>query len=138
LGILITMPALESLKLQGATQATVSKFMTDNLQIDLSGAAKASVLVEAKEINIDLSSAANLQIYGSTDFMKVDMSGAAQLEASELEARRIELECGGASRARVNAIEMLDIDAGTAARVEYTGNATVNIENDQHRNVRKF
>ena len=138
LGILITMPALESIKLQGATQAIVSKFVTDNLHVDLSGAAKASILAEARELSIDLSSAANLQIYGTADFVEIDLSGAAQLEASELIARRIELEGGGATRARVNATETLDIDAGGAAKVEYTGNATVNIENDQRRNVQKF
>ena len=138
LGILITMPALESVQLHGATQATVSKFMTENLHIDLSGAARVSVLVEAQELDVEISSAANLQLYGKTDFMQVDISGAAQLDAAELVARRIDMECGGASRARVNATEEINVDAGAAAQIEYTGNATVNIENDQRRNVRKF
>lgn len=138
LGILITMPSLQDLKLHGATQATISKFVTENLHIDLSGAAKVSVLVEAQELDVEMSSASNLQLFGKADFMHIDISGAAQLEAAELEARRIDMECGGASRARVNATEELNVDAGAAARVEYTGDATVNIENEQRRNVRKF
>jgi hypothetical protein len=138
LGILITMPALESMELHGVTQATISKFTTDNLHLALSGAARASMLVEAQELDVEMSSAANLQLYGTADFMQVNITGAAQLEAAGLEARRIDMECGGASRTRVNATEEINIDAGAAAQVEYTGNATINVENDQRRNVRKF
>ncbi len=138
LGILITMPALESVKFQGATQATISKFVSENLHVDLAGAANVTLAVEAQELDVDMSSAAKLQLFGTADFVDINMGGAAQLEASELVARRAELKLGGASRARVNATETLDVDAGTASRVEYTGDAAVTIENGQGRNVEKF
>ncbi|MEL7147907.1 MAG: PspC domain-containing protein, partial [Bacteroidota bacterium] len=79
IGVIITMPELNSIDLSGTSSVYIRSFDIDDLSIDLSGAASLEGDVIAKEIDIEISGATKLTLRGTSDLLQVDLDGASRL-----------------------------------------------------------
>jgi len=66
-----------------------------------------------------------LDLRGSGRFLEADILGASGLRAFGYEVARCEVSAHGASSAKVNVSETLEIDKGIASSVSHRGNAEV-------------
>lgn len=123
--IRIEMPALEEVEFVGAVSATVKGF--DNVKnIELAGASKSTFSgLNADQMDVNVHGAARLTLLGSARQLKADISGASRLEAFALKANDVEVDASGASKAHVMANTNLNATASGASRINYKGNAKV-------------
>jgi len=92
--VYITMPNLESLDISGACHLDVYPFENiDKLAVDISGAAKAKLSIDAHDVDIDASIASHLEILGWVDEINVDISGASHFKAQGADVGRAHVGC---------------------------------------------
>ena len=123
--ISIALPDLESLSLSGASKGYIVGFESSNLDLELSGAAYAKANVGAENLDIDLSGASELELTGEGFEMEATLRGASQLEAYDYIVENANIETHGASGAKVNVTENLEVDAKFASSVRYRGDPKV-------------
>ena len=117
----VELPDLSALRLGGAVEADVAGFESDDLAVDLEGAAHVRMDVDAGTLKAELSGASELTLTGNGTDLTADLSGAARLHAYEYVATHVEVEASGAARAQVHATDQLRADANGAATVRYRG-----------------
>ncbi len=126
MSIEIEMPTLKEVEFSGAVEANVKGFDNlDELEIDLSGASKATFITNAKTYDIDLSGASTLELEGKSDKIFAELSGASTLNAFSTDAADASLNLSGASNGRVNIAQQLKVTASGASKVCYRGAAKV-------------
>jgi hypothetical protein len=130
LNVRITSPTLQSIDLSGACVLRSSdRWENHDLEIELSGASELTMFIRAQRLDVDLSGASSIILEGSASKMEMDLSGASTFEAPHLEVNQAEVECSGASSAKVFVTEKLQGKNTGASHITYIGNPTqVNIE----------
>ncbi|MCU0446424.1 MAG: PspC domain-containing protein [Microscillaceae bacterium] len=104
--LIITMPNLQSLDLQGASQVEVQNFKLDELKLELSGASK-------------------ITLNGSANVIEAEIAGASHILAYGMPAKKVVLDVAGASDVKVNAQEELIVNAAGASNIRYKGSPKV-------------
>ena len=121
----ITMPHLRELNVTGAGKLKFRGFDEQTVDVKLMGAISADGEVDADNLNIDLTGASFLDLTGHGKFMEADILGASGLRAYGYEVSHCVVGAHGASMARVNVTETLEIDKGVASSVSHKGNPEV-------------
>ena len=107
-GLTITLPSLETLRLSGTTEARLTEFDALNtLTVDLSGSSKAFVKTTAKTLTIDQTGASRLILRGRADEVIATLSGASRLQASQIRVEKADVNASGASNARFGRVPKL-------------------------------
>lgn len=101
--VFISAPDLKAMDLSGATKSNVKGFAVNDLQIEMSGAAKADVLLKSEAVYVNQSGATKLKIAGETDLLEASISGASKLNAEEMLINDAFIESSGAAKAYVDA-----------------------------------
>ena len=123
---LITMPTLRGVEFSGASRSTVSGFTKlSDLDIKLSGASEGEFSLQSAQTTIDLSGASTLRLTGSGAGLSADVSGASFLQAFNYPVGDANLGASGASKANINVITTLLVDASGASSVRYRGTPAV-------------
>ncbi len=125
LKITITMPELRELDVTGAGKLRFAGFDQDEVDIKLTGAVKADGELTAKTLNIELTGASSLDLNGSGKFMDADIVGASGLRAYGYEVEHCIVEAHGASSAKVNVTDRLEIKKGIASSVSHKGDPEI-------------
>lgn len=134
----ITMPTLRGIDFSGASTSEVRGFKNQgNMNIDVSGASTSTIEIDADRVNVDFSGASTINLIGKANRVEGDISGATTLKAFDLQTKTVRLEVSGASGARVNASERLEIDASGASSVRYRGGASVSSNTSGASSVRR-
>jgi hypothetical protein len=122
----ITAPLMYHVILDGAAKATVTGFKNQDYvtKIALSGASELTMNENTADTQFDLSGASKLTLKGATQSLKGTASGASILQAFDAPSPEIDIAVSGASKANVNATQLLTIDASGASQVVYRGNPT--------------
>ncbi len=121
----ITMPHLREMDVTGAGKLRFRGFDEDNVDIKLMGAVAGDGEINASNLNIGLTGASYLDLTGHGRFMEADILGASGLRAYGYEVGHCVVSAHGASMARVNVTETLEIDKGVASSVSHKGNPEV-------------
>ncbi len=142
----ITMPALYSLNLAGASQATVSGFSSSkdfytiisgasslnlnkmamhDLDGEVSGASKISGSINATEVRMEVSGASNVNLSGSAQNIILGASGASKVNLPDLPLDNARVDLSGASETTVNVKGELDCDLSGASRLYFQGNPVI-------------
>jgi hypothetical protein len=121
----ITMPKLEKIKAKGAGKISFTEFKSADLDIDLVGAVDVSGEAEAEDVTLHLSGASKLSLEGSANTMDATIQGASSLRAYSFEVRNAIVEVNGASSAKVNVTEHLEMEEGIASDIDYRGHPNV-------------
>jgi len=139
----ITLPALQSLSLSGASKGDISGFSSTellalnlsgassldidnvnagNTEFDVSGASRLSGNIDIKDGKYDISGASTVELDGSGNAMDIVASGASHAKLAGFTVVDTKVELSGASSATVNVSGRLDVDVSGASRLEYKGN----------------
>lgn len=121
----ITMPHLRDLDVKGAGKLRFRGFKESDVEIKLSGAVVADGRLDATSIDIDITGASFLDLEGRGTFMDAKITGASGLRAYQYEVDRAIVKAKGASSAKLNVSESLEINQSFASNVSHKGNATV-------------
>lgn len=123
--IRIEMPELAAAEFTGAVSAIVKGFEKVH-GIEVSGASRATFMgLNADDMEVDVHGAAKLTLMGTARHVNADISGAANLEAYSLKADEVEVDASGASHGNIFAKGRLNVAASGASHIRYKGEAKV-------------
>ncbi len=123
--IRITMPNLKDMDISGAGKLRFSGFNEESINIEMTGAVSAEGDVESEKMTVKLTGASTLELNGHGRFLQADVVGASGLKAYGYEVSHAVISARGASSARVNATDRLEIDKGVASTVSHRGNPEI-------------
>ena len=107
-GLTITLPSIETLRLSGTTEARLTEFDALNtMTVDLSGSTRAFVKTTAKTLTTDQTGASQLILRGRADEVVATLSGASRLQASQIRVEKADVNASGASNARFGRVPKL-------------------------------
>lgn len=124
---------LQSIDMDGAGSMETlpgEKIKSDEFKIVSSGAVKATLGINAKDLLMELKGATKVTINGAIENAKLNLSGASKLYADELTCQDMMINASGASFYTINTKGDLLIDASGASKGIYTGapqNKIINI-----------
>lgn len=125
--IYITFVGLNNIDISGACKIVgENKLNFDQISMDLSGASKINMELDATQLNIDASGASNITFKGNVANMVADFSGAIDLYGDELIVKTLKFEGSGASNIKLQVTESLSADVSGATTLKYKGNPTTN------------
>ncbi len=118
IGLTITVPAIDELKLSGASKASLTGFdRYDNLTIDMSGACRTVFDGDVNKLNLELSGASNAVLRGHASQFEADLSGASKIEATGMSVGKASVDAGGASHVDLGHVDTLDSKTSGASKV---------------------
>jgi len=118
-GLIITMPTVESVSLSGANKARISGFTgLSKLGIDVSGASKTEIDVETNELTVELSGASKASLKGKARSATFDLSGACKLNATAMNFDNVDIDASGASRAEFGRVVNIKKSTSGASKIE--------------------
>ena len=121
--VIITMKELRSIDLSGAASlSSDSRWETDRMNIEMSGAANTELKIRCAKLDIDISGASSVALSGYATKITGEISGASSLKAYDLEAEQAIIDCSGASSAKIFASKSLDGESSGASSIYYKGN----------------
>ncbi len=119
IGIIITMPTIESVSLSGANKTRIVGFKgLQKLDVDVSGASKTEIDVETNELSVGLSGASKATLKGSAKSVEVDLSGACQLDGVGMNIQNADVHASGASKADFGRVDNMKKDLSGASKVD--------------------
>ncbi|MCB0493013.1 MAG: PspC domain-containing protein [Cyclobacteriaceae bacterium] len=121
----ITMPHLRDLEAKGAGKLKFRNFKESDVEIKLTGAVIADGKLDVSTLDIDITGASFLDLEGQGSFMEAKITGASGLRAYQYEVDRAIVDANGASSAKVNVNESLEISQSFASNVSHKGDARV-------------
>jgi hypothetical protein len=121
----ITMPTLRKIEGEGYGSIHFDRFESDNLSIELRGPVKLRGELEAKDVVVHMTGKAEAELSGRADNLDAELQFASRLKAYNLEVQDALIEVNGASTAKVNVRQNLEIEEGLASDVDYRGNPNV-------------
>lgn len=123
--IIIGMPEISGLELNGATKAFVRGFDEDRVKLELTGASEADIDMDSYEVDVRLSGASKLTLSGTGHELDAELSAASSLDAYDYRVEDARIDASVASSAKVYVRENLEINASMASDIKYRGGAKV-------------
>ncbi len=118
----LTYRELEEISISSAAKVYGKDPLTaTSMEIDMSSAARAELVLDAGQVEIDISSAANLSLEGKADEVEVDVSSAGELEAVDLTCRMAEVSVSSAGSVSVTVTDRLEAEASSGGKIRYSG-----------------
>ncbi|QHT66085.1 PspC domain-containing protein [Rhodocytophaga rosea] len=124
----ITMPAIAGLHFHGASESTVKGFdndHSDDVDIQLSGAAQSEIDINARKLTVSVNGAAELELNGRAERLEAEVSSAAKLRGFDFIVEEVDVDVSSAGLAELYANQKLMAEASSAGRVLYRGEASV-------------
>lgn len=119
---------LEEIKESGAVNLdTRGKLVTKDLNLDLSGANKLDMELDAATLSTNASGSTQLNLKGQASSHIVNLSGGGKIEAFDFIVGNYDLQTSGAGEFEINVLHELTVNSSGASSVKYKGNpATIN------------
>lgn len=125
--IYISSPEFVSLEASGSSSYKSKNEINTvkKLKIDLSGASKVDLKINATDLEIESSGASKISLSGTVKNLSVDGSGSSKLNCFDLIADHVKVDISGAGKAEVNANKSLSFDISGAVDIKYKGNPQI-------------
>jgi phage shock protein PspC (stress-responsive transcriptional regulator) len=121
----ITMPSLDKIEAEGYGKIQFDNFTSDDMDIDLRGPVKLRGEIYARDLVINLTGKSEAELSGRVSNLDAALQFASKLRAYNLEAQDAIIEVNGASSAKVNVTNSLEMDEGLASDIDYRGNPNI-------------
>ncbi|MFM9944669.1 MAG: GIN domain-containing protein, partial [Bacteroidia bacterium] len=135
--VIITMPQLLGVKLSGVTIGKIAHFAGEDLNLDLSGASKATIDAEYNEINVGISGVSHLNISGSAKTIKYEGSGASHVDSKNLTVNNVNVDLSGATKIVIGTAKNISGELSGACKLEYIGNPTLDVNSSGVSKIRQ-
>jgi hypothetical protein len=127
----INLRDLSAIKTSGAVDIeSDGKLVAKDLVIDLSGATKMTLNLNANNVNITGSGLTELNLTGQASSHTIELSGAGHVNALDFIVAKYTIETSGASSFKINVLNELNVNSSGASDIEYRGNPKT-IHNDK-------
>lgn len=114
---------LRQLKASGAVETTSDGAIhTGDLDLDLSGATKTTLELNAAHVSIDGSGATEVNLKGQATTNDIDLSGVGNVHAFDFVVGTCNVETSGMGHCDVNALNALHVHSSGVSDVRYKGN----------------
>ena len=117
----ITMPTLKKIEAEGYGTIKFDEFTPDNMEIELRGPVTLQGVLRTQNLTINLTGKSEAELSGQVDNLDADIQFASKLRAYNLEASDATVEVNGASSAKVNVSNSLEMEEGLASDIDYRG-----------------
>ncbi|MVM29182.1 PspC domain-containing protein [Spirosoma sp. HMF4905] len=118
IGLTITVPSIDELKLSGASKASLVEFGNfKDLTIDMSGACRTVFDGSVEKLNLELSGASNAVLRGHANNLEADLSGASKIEANSMDVDKASVDASGASHANFGHVGSIETQTSGASKV---------------------
>lgn len=136
----ISLRDLSELKTSGTVDLTSSgKINAKDLMIDMSGASKVTLDLNANRVNSSGSGISELNLTGQASEHDIDFSGAGHVNALNFVVAKYKVESSGVIHCKINVLNELNIDSSGSADIEYRGNpATIHNDKSGTSNIKKI
>jgi hypothetical protein len=126
--VYVSAPEFKGLSASGASEIySEAKIETSGtLGIDISGASNITIDLKAPRVDAGLSGASKATLRGETKDISLNGSGASEFRCYDLKAETVDVDVSGSSNAEVFASVTLKGEASGASNVRYKGSPTVN------------
>ena len=122
MNIYLTFVDLEMIDVSGAADILgEGKMQFKDLTLEASGASEVELELEVSMLRADFSGASEVELAGKAASVKCECSGASEIDAYDLMIKHGEFDVSGASDAKVNVSDMLEVDVSGAASLKYKG-----------------
>ena len=126
INVYLTVGSLRQMDLSGAVVLrSAGKINFDTFKMKLSGASNVLMDLNCFTLDATCSGSCTLKLIGAANDVDMDISGACEIDNSQLIVENMNLEVSGATYAKVNVLNKLDVKATGAAKVEYLGTPEV-------------
>jgi len=109
------------LRLSGGGTVSLTGFRAGDVGIDVSGAARLSGELEARELSGEASGAGQVTLSGSASKAKLEASGAGKLDLKDFTLKDADLQLSGGASGTVRVTGSLTVEASGGARLDYYG-----------------
>lgn len=136
----ISVKNLDAIRASGATNIKIDGGLkADNLKLQLSGASDLQgQLNVSQQLEVDLSGASDINITGSADNITIEANGASDVKAYEFRANTCSVDASGASGVQITVDKELSAKLSGASHVHYKGTGLIrDIKTSGASNVRK-
>lgn len=120
--IVVTMPTLEAIKLEGITKAYLDGFEGEHLDVDLSGSSRSEFNINYNEVALNMSGDSKLELTGEANLLEADLSGASRLLAEDFIVKDATVDASGISSATVNVSNSLNENTSGASKIQNVHN----------------
>ena len=123
----VYLPSLKSLEASGACNLQMDKFITDNLEIKLSGASKfIGFLTNKNNLTVETSGASKIELEGTSENADIELSGASNFKGKSLVVEnKLAIDCSGASKLAITANGDITSKISGASHLDYYGTGTI-------------
>ena len=127
LKIKITSPVFEEINMYGAARlSSIGPIKANQLKLELSGASRVTLMLDAQELDSDISGAAKVTLSGNATKHNAEISGAVNLDALDLTTTTTDIELSGASKATINSTGPINAEISGASSLSYYDNDKLN------------
>ncbi|MBI5530249.1 MAG: DUF2807 domain-containing protein [Candidatus Doudnabacteria bacterium] len=112
-------PAINALSASGASRINAGNLKAANIKVNLSGASRANLSVQATQTTAELSGASRLELSGTSTALTAEISGASSVNAQNAMLAAANVNLSGASRASFGKLNSLEVIASGASTVTY-------------------
>ncbi len=103
---------------------TTNMLVSERLEVEVSSAGDAKLMVQVAELEVRVSSAGDLTMEGSAEEQYVRVSSSGDYEAYDLRSKVAEVNASSSGDARVFVEDKLEADASSSGSVYYRGDPT--------------
>ena len=118
-------PTLRGLRASGAAKTTVTGAGGERFRLGLSGASGCKWQGEVDALAFKADGGSHATFNGTAGRLEMNCSGAAKFDARDLQVKTAKVQLSGASTARVNVSDDLNVEASGASSLQYSGQPTV-------------
>ncbi|CCH01815.1 hypothetical protein FAES_3808 [Fibrella aestuarina BUZ 2] len=118
-GLTVTLPSLETIRLSGSSNARLTEFDSFTaLTVDLSGSSELLLKATVGSLTTDQTGATKLILRGKADQMQATLSGASRLNATQMRLKKADVNTSGAAAVRLSEVANLTQKANGTSRIE--------------------
>ena len=126
INLYITVVDVDEIEASGAIDLkNKGTYHSDNLEIDISGAADVDLDLDVENLTMEMSGASETTLSGIANNFDIEISGAGELQAKKLKTRNTTIDISGAGSAIVYAKKTLNIQVSGAGSLQYKGSPKV-------------
>jgi hypothetical protein len=116
---------LEAIKTSGGINlGTDGKLVTKDLHLELNGASKVDMDLNAANLVTEGSGSTDMTLKGQATSHKIEFAGSGKVKAGDFVVGSYDIETTGASECTINVLKDLNVNTTGAADIKYRGNPT--------------
>ncbi len=117
---------LKEIEVSGAIEISADETINEkSFELEVSGACDGALDVNVDELIIEISGGGELELTGKADEVHIKISGAGEIEASELNAKRADIDITGAGDIEIAVSDRLKVHVAGAGDVKYVGDPEI-------------